>query len=381
MKLPTRLGTATLAGMFALSAVGAAQTEDEAPSDTPTTMTSPSPSQPTGTEPTDAATDPVPPAPPSPGQETTTDPTPPPLTEVSCDADETNDKHVVVSIPTADSGDIVELAGVDKRDVDASSQVSLPHGGQESLELVIWDGEAKPIATCSVSFSLDETEPPDEPTEDPPEETPNPSETPPDKPTEPTSPEPEPPEEPTSSESTAPAPPEPTQTGEVPSTPPSQPQPTTSSAPVEPAPPQNTDWGNTPTQAEPLPQPTQESTGPVERNIRQYSNNPRHLLSQIWNTDSNNGSGLIMPSPRDSTAEGNDLETLPPVSEDELNAIKARISTPDKGNGLDADDMLRADVNERLTHSDTWWIVSSVAGLAALGAGVWWAVARRKPKH
>ena len=88
-----------------------------------------------------------------------------------------------------------------------------------------------------------------------------------------------------------------------------------------------------------------------------------------------------MPSPRDSTAEGNDLETLPPVSEDELNAIKARISTPDKGNGLDADDMLRADVNERLTHSDTWWIVSSVAGLAALGAGVWWAVARRKPKH
>ena len=60
MKLPTRLGTATLAGMFALSAVGAAQTEDEAPSDTPTTMTSPSPSQPTGTEPTDAATDPDP---------------------------------------------------------------------------------------------------------------------------------------------------------------------------------------------------------------------------------------------------------------------------------------------------------------------------------
>ena len=375
MKLPTRLGTATLAGMFALSAVGAAQTEDEAPSDTPTTKTSPSPSQPTGTEPTDAATDPDPQPPPTPSQETTTEP--PPLKEVDCVPDETRDTHVVVSIPEADSGDIVELAGVDKLDVDASSQVSLPHGGQESLDLVIWDGEVEPIATCSVSFSLDETEPPDEPTEDPTEETPNPSETPSPEP----EPEPEPTEDPTSPESTPSATSEPTQSAEDPSTLPSQPQPTTSSAPVEPAPPQNTDWGNTPTQAEPLPQPTQESSGPVERNIRQYSNNPRHLLSQMWNTDSNNGSGLIMPSPRDNTAEGNDLETLPPVSEDELNAIKARVSTPDKGNGLDADDMLRADVNERLTHSDTWWIVSSVAGLAALGAGVWWAVARRKPKH
>src|SRR5699024_12527326 len=51
---------------------------------------------------------------------------------------------------------------------------TLFRSGQESLDLVIWDGEVEPIATCSVSFSLDETEPPDEPTEDPTEETPNP---------------------------------------------------------------------------------------------------------------------------------------------------------------------------------------------------------------
>lgn len=105
------------------------------------------------------------------------------------------------------------------------------------------------------------------------------------------------------------------------------------------------------------------------------------MLSQLWDTDSHNGSGLIMPKPRDNTDGATELETLPPVSENELDAIKARVSTPDKGNGLDADEMLRADVNERLAHSDTWWLVSSVIGLVLLGAGVWWAVARRKPKH
>ena len=397
MKFHVRLGSATLAGVFALSAIGAAQAEIEDPSETPTTELStdtpdvyspaapaedePSGSaQPTTVEPTDGATElPLPP-PPSSSEEPTSE-SPSSIEVVRCDPVELGDTTVLVDIPVAESGDFVQINGVGKHRVDASSQVSLPHEGEESLELTILRGEVRPpYAKCSVEFSLEDAEPSDEPSEEGTEGSQNPDDsdtaTPNESP-DPTTSAPEP--EPSPPESTPPAPPENIESADAP---PQQPAPSTSQAPVEPAPPQYNHWDNGPTSpTESAPQPSQEPTGRVERNIRQHSDNPRHLLSQIWNTDSHNGSGLIMPRPRDHSAEATELETLPPVSEDELDAIKARVSTPDKGNGLASDDLLRADVNERLTHSDTWWFVSSIVGLGVLGAGVWWAVARRKPRH
>src|SRR5699024_1957563 len=250
-----------------------------------------------------------------------------------------------------------------------------------TLALTVWHGVVQEFAECSVTISDDTpqptVDPPSSPEETPPDESspPEPTETTPtdtsespDTPVPSTTPPSEPSETVPSSGGAAPSP-ETTGPAEVP---PQQP-PSTSQAPVEQAPPQDGGWDPAPS-AEPVPQPSSQSTNSIERNIRQHSDNPRHLLSQLWDTDSHDGSGLIMPKPRDNTEGATELETLPPVSEDELDAIKARVSTPDKGNGLDADEMLRADVNERLAHSDTWWLVSSVIGLVILGAGVWWAV-------
>ncbi|MDN5913145.1 MAG: hypothetical protein L0H71_10775, partial [Yaniella sp.] len=233
----------------------------------------------------------------------------------------------------------------------------------------------QPETTDSSTSVPPEAPPPPSDDPEPTETTPTDTSQPPDTPVPSTTPPSEPSETAPSSGGAAPSP-ETTGPAEVP---PQQP-PSTSQAPVEQAPPQDGGWDPAPS-AEPVPQPSNQSTNSIERNIRQHSDNPRHLLSQLWDTDSHDGSGLIMPKPRDNTEGATELETLPPVSEDELDAIKARVSTPDKGNGLDADEMLRADVNERLAHSDTWWLVSSVIGLVILGAGVWWAVARRKPKH
>lgn len=407
MKLHVRLGTATLAGVFALSALGAAQAEIENTPETTTTEASPTvppapkvaettenepsiesqdrePSESPQPETTDASTGAPPESTPTPtpsGDESPDEP----LKDTECSLVETQDNEATIAIPEAEANDRVEVSGSDHYRVDDSSQVVVPYSGTSAtLAMTIWHGVVQEFAKCSVTISDNTPQPTEDPTS-PPEETPTeetpppepPDPTPPDTsdPPNPTTPAPEPSETAPSSGGTAP-PPETTGPAQVP---PQQP-PSTSQAPVEQAPPQDGDWDRAPS-AEPVPQPSSQSPNSIERNIRQHSDNPRHLLSQLWDTDSHNGSGLIMPKPRDNTGDATELETLPPVSEDELDAIKARVSTPDKGNGLDADEMLRADVNERLAHSDTWWLVSSVIGLVILGAGVWWAVARRKPKH
>lgn len=407
MKLHVRLGTATLAGVFALSALGAAQAEIENTPETTTTEASPTvppapkvaettdnepsiesqdrePSESPQPETTDASTGAPPESTPTPtpsGDESPDEP----LKDTECSLVETQDNEATIAIPEAEANDRVEVSGSDHYRVDDSSQVVVPYSGTSAtLAMTIWHGVVQEFAKCSVTISDNTPQPTEDPTS-PPEETPTeetpppepPDPTPPDTsdPPNPTTPAPEPSETAPSSGGTAP-PPETTGPAQVP---PQQP-PSTSQAPVEQAPPQDGGWNRAPS-AEPVPQPSSQSTNSIERNIRQHSDNPRHLLSQLWDTDSHNGSGLIMPKPRDNTGDATELETLPPVSEDELDAIKAKVSTPDKGNGLDADEMLRADVNERLAHSDTWWLVSSVIGLVILGAGVWWAVARRKPKH
>ena len=409
MKLHLRLGTATLAGVFALSAIGAAQAEIEntpettTPEASPTVPPAPKVAETTDNEPsiesqdretsespqpetTDTSTSVPPEAPPIP---TPSEPESPdePLKDTECSLVEAQDNEATIAIPEAEANDRVEVSGSDHYRVDASSQVVVPYSGTTAtLALTVWHGVVQEFAECSVTISDETPEPPEDPNS--PEETPTDESSPPE-PTEPTTPDAP---EPTDTPGSTPPPSEPPETAPSPDSPapppettgpaqvPPQQPPPTSQAPVEQAPPQDGGWDRTPS-AEPVPQPSSQSTNSIERNIRQHSNNPRHLLSQLWDTDSHNGSGLIMPKPRDNTDGATELETLPPVSEDELDAIKARVSTPDKGNGLDADEMLRADVNERLAHSDTWWLVSSVIGLVILGAGVWWAVARRKPKH
>lgn len=89
-----------------------------------------------------------------------------------------------------------------------------------------------------------------------------------------------------------------------------------------------------------------------------------------------------MPEPRDAGVQEPELETLPPVSDDELDAIKARLSSPDHGNRLHNDEEHVAGENDgRLTGTASWWLFSGIIGVVILGTGIWWTISRRKPKH
>lgn len=89
-----------------------------------------------------------------------------------------------------------------------------------------------------------------------------------------------------------------------------------------------------------------------------------------------------MPGPRDSESQPNELETLPPVSEDELDAIKAQQATQDNGQGVNSDDELTGtDIGQRLSDSQSWWLLSTVAGIVVLGGGIWWAVSTHRNRQ
>ncbi len=89
-----------------------------------------------------------------------------------------------------------------------------------------------------------------------------------------------------------------------------------------------------------------------------------------------------MPEPRDAGVQEPDLETLPPVSDEELDAIKARLSSPDQGNRLHSEDEHVADTsNSNFSGTVSWWLLSGMIGVLVLGTGIWWTVSRRKPKH
>lgn len=89
-----------------------------------------------------------------------------------------------------------------------------------------------------------------------------------------------------------------------------------------------------------------------------------------------------MPRPRDAENESPELETLPPVSEDELNAIKARHSAPENGNGLGPDDeLVSTDGNTGLSTAGSVWLWSGGTCTVLVGLGIWWALSRRKPQH
>lgn len=399
MKLRTRIGTATLAGMYAVSVLGAVQPEvGDTPEPTPSesTSTTPRTSAPADSpdnelsdtpppETTEAETEQDPPAPP-PSDDEASEPS---LEETNCHVVGAENSTATIEIPAADADDQVEIVGHGSYQVDESSQIQVPYDEATTLEMTIWHGAVQEFAQCEVTVEADEEEPPDEPTgtpttepptDEPGDGSPDPEET------GLTTPAPSPPEStlppddttPPPDDTTPPTTPETFDPGESPT---QQPPSSPTQSPVAPQPSQETGWDDASVQpSQPTQQPTTQPPAPIERNIRPHSDDPRRLLSQIWDTDSHDGSGLIMPEPRDTSGGPAELETLPPVSADELEAIKARVASPDKGNGLGADDV-GADANERLAHSDSWWLISSVIGLVLIGSGVWWIAARRKPQH
>src|SRR5690625_7903733 len=87
-----------------------------------------------------------------------------------------------------------------------------------------------------------------------------------------------------------------------------------------------------------------------------------------------------MPRPRSTEQQEPDLETLPPVSEEELDAIKARLSSPDRAD-QPGGEVNNAEIDRRLSQRNTWWVFSGITGLVGLGAALWWATTRRKRKH
>ncbi|TQL73736.1 hypothetical protein FB556_0180 [Enteractinococcus coprophilus] len=112
------------------------------------------------------------------------------------------------------------------------------------------------------------------------------------------------------------------------------------------------------------------------RIIRQFSHDPRHLLPQLLGIDVQPGSGLIMLQPRSADQGPPDLETLPPVSEEELEAIKARLSSPDRADRPPADHLASAD--ERISNRTSNALVPSLIAALCLGLAIFWLLKRRR---
>mgnify|MGYP002737759844 CR=1 FL=1 len=117
-----------------------------------------------------------------------------------------------------------------------------------------------------------------------------------------------------------------------------------------------------------------EPMGP--RIIRQFSHDPRHLLPQLLGIDVQPGSGLIMPRPRSADQGPPDLETLPPVSEDELEAIKARLSSPDRADRPPGDHLATAD--ERIADRTSSALLPGLLAAVCLGTAIFWLRKRRQ---
>ncbi|GAA2045945.1 hypothetical protein GCM10009720_28540 [Yaniella flava] len=387
MKLATRIGALTTAGLMACGSLGAAHADvvEPEPSETAESPES-GVDEPTLEAPTEASTEesPDPPPEPTPGASDTPEPT----REMECSLIETVDGLVTIEVSDASPGDVVHV-GNTAETVNSSSEIQIAYQLGEPLVLKLQQGdEETPALQCEITVNADDEDEVDEESPDEDEENEE-DEEPSDEPTGGATDTPEPsPTDPTTTEEPEPSPTE-TEDPEVPAPSPTTPDETwPEPAPSQPVAPPNTQPaptstpdGNDAAPSPPPTPPTDASSGPVERDIRPFTSNPRRLLSQLWGTDSNNGSRLIMPGPRDAD-ETPALETLPPVSEDELNAIKAERASPDRNaTGSPQDAALDADVDERLSGTGSWWLLTGIAGLVCLSAGIWWIVARRKPEH
>ena len=247
-------------------------------------------------------------------------------------------------------------------------------GGTATLEL--WENESL-TGECDNTIPPATSEPPPPPSTespDPPEtDEPTPTET--ESSTPPTSPTPSPSPTPTTPSET----PSESQTP-TPSASPSASSPSTapSDSPMSTRPtarPENTTQGSAQRPHSPVQQ-QPEAIGP--RNIRQYSNDPRYLLHQLLGIPGQSGSELIMPRPRNADQGPPDLETLPPVSEDELEAIKARLTAPNRAD-RPANDQVAAADEQTSNPASTWlWLLPSFIVVAGLGGVTFWLLKRRQ---
>ena len=400
MRLIARLGTITTAGVLACGSLGAAQPSEQLSSPTVSDQTqeqTPQGSGPNNTAPT--------PQEPQPAQSSSTpttteqpSPTDPSSSPSSPTNDETSDEPktiqckvssfangvATIDIPEANEGDLVEI-GDKTQTIGAQPHIKIDAEQHTTLQLTLWEGEENLYGKCNVTIPPEATPKPTNTTTSP---THDPT-------TDPTTPSEHPSEEPSdngSGNSSAPEPepipstepePVPSTTPPAPGTPPAQ------TAPAQPVPPPSAPSSNSntyvPESPAPTTQPRPHSSSQTNRtpvDMRQYSDNPQYQLPQLWRTETNTGSRLIMPEPRDAGVQEPELETLPPVSDDELDAIKARLSSPDHGNRLHNDEEHVAGENDgRLTGTASWWLFSGIVGVVILGTGIWWTISRRKPKH
>lgn len=371
MRFAAGIGIFTTVGLLVCGSVSAAQATDEETPQPPSTESAlPSASASTDTED-------------GPSEENSEDPPDTEAMPMNCEQTERDVETVTVQFQEDIPFDevTVKINGQPAQTLDVGESEVVLDGTEAfgTISINLWDGEEL-SGECKVTVAE-----------------PSPSESEP----EPTDPEPTGPgsAEPSDTESTgSEEPPEttsppPTQTAPVSPTPapsspaPSNPQPTRPgpSSPdhatghPQPAPTSQHPSQNAPPPSQSDAATTQPSTH-EPRDIRQFSDNPRYLLPQLFGIDSQHGSRLIMPRPRSTEQQEPDLETLPPVSEEELDAIKARLSSPDRAD-QPGGEVNNAEIDRRLSQRNTWWVFSGITGLVGLGAALWWATTRRKRKH
>ena len=221
----------------------------------------------------------------------------------------------------------------------------------------------------------DTTVEPDPPTSTPtaePEPTPEPTETP------TATPEPDPTSDPSTDASPAPSEETPeslqppvTTTPTVPYSPPEGSS-TPAETPPSSAPPSDTSDTGNPGNVDPQ----------APRQIRPLAESPRYLLPELLGIESHRGSPLVMPQPRDANDQATTLETLPPISEDELNAIKAELSSPGRADKAPTRAHLDSTVpTERVSNQNSWWLLAGVTSLIGFSSVAWWTLNRRKRRH
>lgn len=318
---------------------------------------------------------------------------------LSCEADIQGDQLIIQVEPAAGVIEVlVDGKSVAYEQPGSNVVVEDLADTTETLSIQVLD-VADQAATCDA----DPPEPSPAPSSASPEPTPSTS----DETTPPTSDESTPPDEtsPTPDASTptpTPTPTPPPSSGSTPSKTPTPSAPTTTPArpdlsqpPVTPAP---TQESPAPYDAPSLPQAVPRSQNDtssyeagapddhassalsVPRDFRPYSQNPRYLLPQLLGIELHRGSELLMPRPQSTGSQ--ELETLPPVSEDELEAIKAELSSPGRADRVTTDAQLEgAETNERVSGTSSWWVWVGAAVVVATGVVVSWLQSRRKRKH
>lgn len=90
----------------------------------------------------------------------------------------------------------------------------------------------------------------------------------------------------------------------------------------------------------------------------------------------------MMPEPGDMDPRAEAIETLPPVSEDELDAIKAELASPGRADEQPTNAQAESAATDEQTGFQTWWWMLAVVAIAVtVSAIIWWAWDQRRREH